>query len=255
MRWDTTTKDGQTYMAVNGPYATVIVREVIAGALEQQRLEVASGLLGGLPQLTAPLQEKPDAGVAGFVFSRNHIAVIVPEKSEDRADSSSQASPEATHEAGFAVDNDWAPRPWEGEVPADRKFEPLNEAETARVTNAVRLAKQAIVECGYASTGELSGPALDALWAWFIGGDGVDNPGAAIDLVGLAFGQLLVDDFQLFWSLVTDELGSDWAVRGPSELVVYPVNSVAKRYDTRDTDFLTPIYEGVARRMEEFGSR
>ncbi|HEY1817795.1 MAG TPA: DUF3806 domain-containing protein [Kofleriaceae bacterium] len=82
--------------------------------------------------------------------------------------------------------------------------------------------------------------ALDALWAtWSAalrksGGD----PNPLINMVGVAFGQHLVDTAGLAWVLASDEHGTDLAVHGePGSVLVYPCNFVAKRWQSGETEF------------------
>lgn len=78
------------------------------------------------------------------------------------------------------------------------------------------------------------------------------DPNAYINAVGLAFGQSLVDTLGLEWAVVTDEYGTEIAVRGqPGDLLVFPTNLVAKRFETGETHFLADIQAGVAARAQE----
>ena len=83
-------------------------------------------------------------------------------------------------------------------------------------------------------------------------GEERDDPNAYINAVGLAFGQSLVDTLGLEWAVVTDEYGTEIAVRGqPGDLLVFPTNLVAKRFETDETHFLAEIEAGVAARVRE----
>src|SRR4051794_15252064 len=89
---------------------------------------------------------------------------------------------------------------------------------------------------------------LDALWAARLAApQGVEDPNDLINAVGLAFGQRLVDDLGLRWVVVSDEFGTELATHAaPGDLLVFPANLVAKRWESRETGFLRPVYDGVA---------
>jgi hypothetical protein len=103
-----------------------------------------------------------------------------------------------------------------------------------------------VQELGHGS--DLTPEALDELWPLFRA-QPPDDPNVAINIVALALGQLLVDRFQLEWAAVTDEYGTEVAVRGPSNFTVFPTNFVAKRYETGETGFLAPFVDEVARTL------
>ena len=128
------------------------------------------------------------------------------------------------------------------------RVEPLNEAELRWVADNVAEAQKAAEERGLAE-GEIRPRALDELWALLLS-ERLDDPNALINLVGLALGQLLVDRFGLDWVALTDQHGTEIAVRGPSNLTVFPTNFVAKRYETRETGFIAPFVDEVARKLE-----
>jgi Domain of unknown function (DUF3806) len=117
--------------------------------------------------------------------------------------------------------------------------EPLNEAEQEWVTTNVAEAKRLL-------DGELSAEALDGLWVTLLKDDPAD-PNPAINMVGLAFGQLLADRLGLSWVALTDEHGTEIAVRGRANLTVFPTNFIAKRYAGRETNFIASAYDDMVR--------
>jgi Domain of unknown function (DUF3806) len=134
-----------------------------------------------------------------------------------------------------------------GEREVKERVEPLNEAELAWLAANLAAARTALQEAGLSPDGEINAEALDELWALFR--SELENPNEAINLVGLAFGQLLVDRFDLEWVTLSDEHGTEIAVRGPSDFTVFPTNFVAKRYESNDTGFLSPFVSEVARTL------
>jgi hypothetical protein len=122
------------------------------------------------------------------------------------------------------------------------RVEPLNDAEqqwvAANVAEATRMLG-----------GNLTAEALDELWAAVLRDEPADpNPG--INLIGLAFGQLLADRLGLSWVALTDEHGTEIAVRGEADFTVFPTNFVAKRYAGREIGFIAPAFHEMVRTAE-----
>jgi Domain of unknown function (DUF3806) len=93
--------------------------------------------------------------------------------------------------------------------------------------------------------------ALDRAFKAWISADpeDVDEINGVINAVGVAFGQFLVEGAGLRWVIATDEHGSDLAVFGlPSagDVLVYPANFVAKRWERRETGFLAAACKGIS---------
>jgi Domain of unknown function (DUF3806) len=81
-----------------------------------------------------------------------------------------------------------------------------------------------------------------------------------INAVGMAFGQTLVDGLGMQWIIATDNQGSEIAVYGlpgSADVLVYPANFVAKRWERREVNFLEASYgliaEDVNRLAREHG--
>ena len=76
------------------------------------------------------------------------------------------------------------------------------------------------------------------------------DPNVYINALGLAFGQALVDELGFEWAVVSDERGTEIAVHGePGDVLVFPPNLVAKRFETNETGFLAPLYADIAERV------
>jgi hypothetical protein len=76
-----------------------------------------------------------------------------------------------------------------------------------------------------------------------------DEINGVINAVGVAFGQHLVDGAGLKWVIATDQHGSELAVYGlpgAGDVLVYPANFVAKRWERRETDFLEKAYRQMS---------
>ena len=125
------------------------------------------------------------------------------------------------------------------------QVEPLNEAEQEWVATNVAEATRML-------EGRLSPETLDHLWAALLEDDPAD-PNPAINMVGLAFGQLLADRLDLSWVALTDENGTEIAIRGRANFTVFPTNFIAKRYAGRETNFISSAFDDVVRTAESIG--
>src|SRR5215469_1561875 len=134
-----------------------------------------------------------------------------------------------------------------------QKIDALNESETAwvktQLENALRFVESFLPE----DTGNpLTLAALDRAFAAWIASEPTETDliNAVINYVGIAFGQALVDGIGLKWVIATDDQGSDLAVYGfpgHGDVLVYPANFVAKRWERRETTFLEGAYEQIAK--------
>jgi Domain of unknown function (DUF3806) len=71
-----------------------------------------------------------------------------------------------------------------------------------------------------------------------------------INGIGMAFGQTLVDGLGMQWVIASDDQGSEMAVYGlpgSADVLVYPANFVAKRWERREINFLQESYGLIAR--------
>ena len=116
-------------------------------------------------------------------------------------------------------------------------FEELTPAESAWI--AERLSDAAHF-CGVAGTQSLTPELLDIAWTAGLSAAS-SNPNALINAIGIAFGQVLVDRLGFRWVIATDQHGTDLAVvaaEGKGDVLLYPANFVAKRFEKRRTGFL-----------------
>lgn len=102
--------------------------------------------------------------------------------------------------------------------------------------------------------------ALDRAYpAWLASGPSDGHQiNAIINAVGIAFGRFLVDEIGFKWVIATDQYGSDlaiYALPGNGDVLVYPANFVAKRWERRETNFLERAYEQIASRVEDLKRR
>jgi Domain of unknown function (DUF3806) len=133
-------------------------------------------------------------------------------------------------------------RPKQRQEQLVERVEPLNDAERQWVADNVAEAKRMV-------GGDLTVDALDDLWAASLRDDPAD-PNPAINMVGLAFGHLLAERLGLSWVALTDEHGTEIAVRGRADFTVFPTNFVAKRYAGRETGFIAASFDEMVRTAE-----
>ena len=121
----------------------------------------------------------------------------------------------------------------------------LNDAEQMWVQDNVAAARRYVEDAGHPVDGPPLDPAaLDVAWSFWLHGWPADqeDPNPVINAIGLAFGQYLVEHLGLAWKVVEDEFGTEIAVHGdPGDILVFPANLVAKRLESRETDFLVPV--------------
>lgn len=98
--------------------------------------------------------------------------------------------------------------------------------------------------------GEVRSPTLkdydEAFTRWQKSSDRRYSESEVINILGSYLGETLINDFQMEWVAVSDELGKSYAVRHRSlELISYPFSSVEKRIDSGTSGFLWNIYYTV----------
>jgi len=101
--------------------------------------------------------------------------------------------------------------------------------------------------------------ALDRAFSSWLG-KGVSDPAqvnAAVNAVGIAFGSLLVRDAGFSWVIATDGQGTDLAVRAlpdTADVLLYPANFVAKRWERREGTFMQAAFAETARQVREIAA-
>lgn len=67
-----------------------------------------------------------------------------------------------------------------------------------------------------------------------------------IEVLGAYLGSQLITDFQMEWVTVTDQYGTDYAVRGKKfEVMSFPFSSVLKRIESNQYDFMAGVYYAI----------
>jgi len=91
---------------------------------------------------------------------------------------------------------------------------------------------------------------LDAVWAaWLATDPAPAEANGVVHAIGLAFGQLLVDELGLRWVVVDEEDGIEAAVQDEagSDTLLFPASFVAEFWGTRATGILRPARDELAR--------
>ena len=136
-------------------------------------------------------------------------------------------------------------------------FTDLTRDEQAWVARQLEGAQLFLESYSLADAGQpLSLGGLDrAFAAWLAqGSTDTDDVNGAINVVGVRFGQFLVDEAGFRWVIASDEHGSDLAVLalpGRGDVFIYPASFVAKRWERRETGFLVPSFASVREQVAQ----
>jgi hypothetical protein len=78
-----------------------------------------------------------------------------------------------------------------------------------------------------------------------------------INIFGIRFGQFLVDEAGFRWVIATDGGNSDLAIlalRGQGDVLVYPANFVAKRWERRESTFMVEAFDAIRKQVRQIQS-
>lgn len=138
------------------------------------------------------------------------------------------------------------------------KIEPLTKAEEGWVQEQLVGAHQFVEAFSPPDALKpLALRVLDRAFAAWLQSDDASNPTVAnqvINQVGVAFGRQLVEDLGLRWVIATDDNGSELAVYGldgRGDVLIYPANFVAKRWERREAPFLAESFRRIAKDIEQ----
>ena len=142
----------------------------------------------------------------------------------------------------------------------NQKLEPLTAAERDWIENQLAAASHFVAAFSPADADKpLTLGSLDRAFTQWLATEETDSNriNTAINVVGVAFGQSLVHGLGLGWVIVSDEQGTELAVHGlpgKGDVLVFPQNFVAKRWEERATHFLGPSYQQIASHIESLRS-
>ncbi|MGZ8830726.1 MAG: DUF3806 domain-containing protein [Thermoanaerobaculia bacterium] len=132
----------------------------------------------------------------------------------------------------------------------------LTPAENAWMAEQLRRAKDFVSR--YASTAEVTVATLDTAWQrWISEGEmDTDAINAVSNAVGIAFGQALAGATPLRWVMAKDQESSELALLafpGKGDLLIFPANLVAKRWERKEAPFLASTYAAIVAQVEMIG--
>jgi len=133
-----------------------------------------------------------------------------------------------------------------------QKILQLNESERAWIK--AHLDAAAFFVETYAPTNKsdlLSLSTLDRAFAAWIATEPTDGVhiNNVVNAIGMAFGAKLVEGLGFRWVVASDTQGTEMAVYalpGKGDVLVYPANFVAKRWEKREINFLEPSYQKIS---------
>lgn len=138
----------------------------------------------------------------------------------------------------------------------DATVTPLTDAERAWIKDQLAAAARFVED--YGSRRHPEGlDALDHAWASWLDRQSVDpeDPNTVINAVGVALGQALVEALEGFeWVIAEDGQGTDLAVYGlpdAGDVLIYPANVVAKRYEARNALFLQSVRDAIVEQVRQ----
>lgn len=135
----------------------------------------------------------------------------------------------------------------------------LNDSERGWLGAHLKVAQSlADASAGAAAPSPLTPALLDAVWnAWIpTAAQDPESVNTIINAIGAAFGQFLVDSDGFRWVVASDEHGTEMAVialEGTADVVLYPMNLVAKRYETGTEGFILPLLEQIRNQVSRLG--
>ncbi|HZE80108.1 MAG TPA: DUF3806 domain-containing protein [Candidatus Polarisedimenticolia bacterium] len=137
-----------------------------------------------------------------------------------------------------------------------QKIDPISEGEQAWIaTQLVNASGFVAAFSAQDAEATISLTALDRAFAAWMGSgttDDAESTNKIINSVGVAFGRFLVEGLGLRWVIATDEHGSDLAVYGlpgTGDILLYPTNFIAKRWESQETNFIEESYRQIERQV------
>ncbi len=79
----------------------------------------------------------------------------------------------------------------------------------------------------------------------------VIDPNPFVLSIGTAFGDCIVANTTLEWMIITDEFGTDVGLYTPgvsaghTDIVTHPINLVAKRFESKTTNWIEDVYSSL----------
>ncbi len=120
--------------------------------------------------------------------------------------------------------------------PMAQKITPFGPSENAWLEENRQLA--AAMGIKYGSGGALTLEELDVVFGrWTLEVEDKEPAMTVANALGSAFGDFVVEQHGFSWVVVTDQYGTDYAVKHPVlELIAFPSSSVAKRIERNEPE-------------------
>ncbi len=138
-----------------------------------------------------------------------------------------------------------------------QRIEELNDAERNLLMSNVAAARRLVADFAPENESrQFDAGILDRTYAaWLATGESDGNRiNQVINAIGSAFGQMLVDTAGFRWVVATDQYGCEMAILalpGRGDVLVYPANLVVKRWESRQTCFLLPLFKVVTQQVRD----
>lgn len=141
------------------------------------------------------------------------------------------------------------------EFPADQSPQQITVVTGSKLEQLTSLGSDCEVFLGtyLPKEGAVSLRNLDlAFRVWQTSGDQQHTDGQVIEILGGYLGNKLVADFNMKWVIVSDQYGTDYAVRSEKNATMsFPFSTVMKRIEDHEHDFLYPVYHLLKQTIEQ----
>lgn len=137
--------------------------------------------------------------------------------------------------------------------PTPQSVEPFGPEQDLWLSESLGLARALGVK--YASGGDLTPEELDVVFSrWMHDEDEKESDDTVANALGAAFGDYLVEQHGFRWVLVTDEYGTEYAVRhNLGQTMAFPRASVQKRIEDKCPELFQDVYLIVLDQLKRSG--
>jgi hypothetical protein len=134
--------------------------------------------------------------------------------------------------------------------PTPQKIVPFGVADNSWLQQSLELAAE--INLKYGNAGSLTPKELDVIFTrWMHEEEGKESGDSIANALGAAFGEYLVDQHGFRWVVITDEYGTEYAVKTDiGETTSFPRASVQKRIEDQCTEFFQNIYYLILDRLK-----
>lgn len=135
--------------------------------------------------------------------------------------------------------------------PGEQQFRDFGQEECSWLAGTLKCAQA--LGAKYASGGVLTPEELDCVFArWMQDDEEKESHELIANALGAAFGEHLVEHHGFRWAVVTDEYGTEIAVKHPiGETTAFPIASVRKRIEDSILEFFQDLHVGIVAHLQE----